>query len=438
MREIQKLDARSPLLAVLMVRELEKAEGRTSEMSDVTPDAKAEERQKRELLALEQVAVQLAATAGADRPWLMTLIAGHLAARRGDLAVAKPRLLQALAMRASDVRVKHQVHASLAMALVLDATSKGKPGAARAPALERANAIALAMLEVTPEFGRLPKLQSEVRSRLAATHLAAGKLIEAELLQPGILTSQPATAGKWQDVSFLKGMIARAAQPSSAFDRFLLAGSYSLEQLQHELAMRYLTSGSYGEAAKRLAGGAGKAAKLGTDPFEMRLVDCHDCDHAQYAEAPWTLASFAARLVELEKAAGGKGEAAAKAALLLGNALYNITWYGNARVVLEDTHQKQEVPRAAERWYKRAYELSRDRELRAKAAFFAAKAELGAMISAAEEAAGMSDGGSLGLSELPVPRRWFPVVASFADTRYYEEVLAECGHFRTWAQAGRP
>jgi hypothetical protein len=29
-------------------------------------------------------------------------------------------------------------------------------------------------------------------------------------------------------------------------------------------------------------------------------------------------------------------------------------------------------------------------------------------------------------------------VASFADTRYYEEVLAECGHFRTWAQAGRP
>lgn len=434
LREIQKLDARSPLLALLMVREVERAEGRTVEMWGIAPDAKAEERQRREMAELEQVAMELAATAGADRPWLMTLVGGHLAARRGDLATAKTRLVQALAMRPSDERVKNQVHASLAMALVLDATSKGKAPSGRAPSSERADAIAEAMRQVTQEFGRQQTVRGEVRRRLAAANLAAGKLIEAELLVPGTLTSQPATAGKWQDVSFLKAMIARAGQTKTAFDRFLVDGSYSTQRLESELALRYLTSGAFGEASKRFASGKTWSAKLGTDPFVMRLVDCHDCDHQVHGEAPWTHESFAARLVELERVAKGKGEAAAKASLELGNALYNITWYGNARVVLAETHQKQRETKAAERWYKRAYELSRDRELRVKAAFFAAKAELGGLITAAEDAAGMSDG-TLGLSDLPVPRRWFPVVESLADTRYYEEILAECGHFRRWQAA---
>ena len=186
MREIQKLDARSPLLALLMVREVERAEGGTKAMWWLmAPDATAEERQRREMAELEQVAMQLATTAGADRPWLMTLVGGHLAARRGDLAVAKTRLVQALAMRPSDARVKNQVHASLAMALVLDATSKGKAPSGRAPSRERADAIAEAMREVTEKFGRKHTVRDEVRQRLAAAHLAAGKLIEAELLVPG-------------------------------------------------------------------------------------------------------------------------------------------------------------------------------------------------------------------------------------------------------------
>ncbi len=440
MREILKLDAKSPLLALLMVRELERSEGRDSVWWDGPKDAAVAARQKRELAELEQLAQSIAAAPGADRPWLMTLIAGHLAAKRGELETAKRQLLAALAAKPNDERVKAQVHASLAMALVVDARDHGGGSGgklAKAPASERANAVAEEMLKVSKDFGRLSKLREEVRGTLASAYLAAGKLVEAELLRPGLLEGQPATADKWKDVSFLQAMIAQASKQATPFDRFLLEGSYSRAQLEAELALRHLTSGAFAEAAKLYASGRAASSKLGTNPFTMPLVDCHDCDHERYANAPWTHANFAARLVELEKQASGRGETAASAALELGTALYNITWYGNARVVLADTHQTIEAPRAAERWFKRAFELSRDRERRAKAAFYAAKAELGTLLRAAEVAAAMSSYEHIYLNELPVPKTWFPVLEGFADTAYYKEVLAECGNFRGWTQRAK-
>lgn len=436
MREIIKLDATSPLLALLMVRELERTEARSDDTYGIAMDARAIAQQQRELAELEQLATTIAAAPRADRPWLMTLIAGHLAAKRGDLAAGKRQLLAALSARPDDARVKSQVHASLAMALVTDAARANGGKIAKAPSTERANAVADEMMKVAPEFARLGKLRDEVRGTLARAYLAAGKLVEAELLRPGILESQPATAARWHDPAFLKAMIAQAAKaerPGAPFDRFLVETSYSRPHLESELALRYLTTGAFGEAAKLFAAGNAASGKLGTDPFVMRLLDCHDCDHEQYASAPWTHATFAARLVQLEKAAGGKGEPAAAAALELGNALYNITWYGNARVVLDGTHQTLEAPRAAERWYKRAFDLSRNREVRAQAAFFAAKAELGALLSAAEDAAALGAGEHLGSSELPVPRTWFPVLESFSDTAYYQDVLRECSNFSSWA-----
>ena len=36
---------------------------------------------------------------------------------------------------------------------------------------------------------------------------------------------------------------------------------------------------------------------------------------------------------------------------------------------------------------------------------------------------------------LPIPGTWFPVVKKLSDTKYYREVLRECGHFAAWARA---
>ena len=101
------------------------------------------------------------------------------------------------------------------------------------------------------------------------------------------------------------------------------------------------------------------------------------------------------------------------------------------RDLLADTHHATTDTRAAEQWYKRAYDLARGRELKAKAAYLASKAELARLITAA--------GGPDSPPEaLPIPKTWFPALRQLSDTKYYREVLRECGHFSDWARGSRP
>ena len=276
-----------------------------------------------------------------------------------------------------------------------------------------------------------------MRGTLAAAYLKAGKLVDAEFLKPGTVTDavyasySKMSKPPWEDPAFLKDMIARSGRGATAFDRFVLAGSYQRPALEQELALRYLLDGNFAAAAQTFKTTKAASSKLGTDPFVIHIVDCHDCDHKQYASAPWTHASFAARLDELARAAKGTNQAAAEASLALGNALYNVTWYGNARVVLDASHQATRDTRAAEKWYRRAFDLSKDRELKAKAAYLAAKAELGELITAAEASSGVVD-------PLPVPKTWFAQLKGLSDTQYYREVLRECDHFADWARRRKP
>ena len=428
-QEIVKIDPTSDLLGLLVTRELARAETSGVDLWAGSVDPTRLAAQQKAYAALEAVATKIAGSKGADRPWLMRLVIGHLAARRGDLATARVQLQAAVTARPGDVRVASQAKASLALALVIE----GKLDAARE------DEIARTMTAIDPGFSRLGPVTLDVRGRLAAAYAKAGRIVDAEFLRNGTVDPiDPATGkpvspvSKWADLGFLREMIARAGKDKTAFDRFVLAGTYSRPQLELELAMRQVMTGDFAGGSKTLAGSPAASTSLGTDPFVTHVVDCHDCDHAQYGSAPWTHASFVARLAALSRQAAGKGDAAAQAALDLGTGLYNMTWYGNARIVLEGTHQATSDTKLAERWYKRAFDLAASRELKARAAFYAAKAELHGLITAA----GFSPYDNVDV--LPVPTTWYPIVKTFADTAYYREILAECGAFRRWATPARP
>ncbi|MBK7192851.1 MAG: hypothetical protein IPH80_10255 [Myxococcales bacterium] len=411
-QEIVKLDPTSNLIGLLAVRELSRIESTSSAVMG-PPDPTTVAARQKAAANLEQLVTTLAATPGADRPWLLQLVGGHLAARRGDLKAARARLAAAQQLRPNDAKVTGQARATLALALA----QSGPLGGALGDELGRT------MTAVGPDFGRMSALTLEVRGRLADAALKAGRPVDAEFLRP----DGAATAAKWSDAKFLKQMIARANRNATAFDRFVTGGSYSRAALEQELALRNLLDGKFADAAKAFATKRAASSALGTDPFVTHIVDCHDCDHATYGSAPWTHATMVARMATLVKQANGKGQPAADAALELGNAFYNMTWYGNARVVLDGTHQTTRDTAQAARWYKRAYEQGKRREFKAQAAFYAAKAELQALITKQyqpyEEAA-----------VLPVPTTWYPVVKTFADTQYYQEVLRECGAYAAWAR----
>lgn len=424
--EIAKVEPTSDLIGLLVVRELARAESMSTTDWGSRAEPSVLAAQRKAYAALEQLAGRLAIMKGVDRPWLMKLVVGHLAARRGDLATARTQLQAAVTARPGDLRVATQARASLALALVID----GKLNPARE------DEIAKTMAAIDPGYARLGPVTLEVRARLAEAYGKSGRLIDAEFLHPGTVDPVDETTGKprsptskWADVGFLREMIARAGKTSTAFDRFVLKGAYTKPALERELALRLLLDGNYPAASAAFATTGAESFALGTDPFITHIVDCHDCDHDKYANAPWTHASFAARVAELAGLAGGKGDAAAEAALTLGTALYNLTWYGNARVVLDGTHQATVDTKPAARWYQRAYDLAASRELKAKAAFYAAKAELHGLIAAA----GVDPYDSIEV--LPVPTTWYPVVKTFADTKYYRQILAECGTYRAWASA---
>src|SRR5262249_7712395 len=148
-------------------------------------------------------ALKLAGTAGADRPWLMELVAGHLAAKRGDLAAARLHLQKAVTARPGDARVAGQAKASLALALLLDTSGGGT---------RHADELARAMNDIGADFGRREAVRTIVRSTLAQAYLAAGREVDAEFLYPGVVDSGAARPNgklsRWTDLAFIKAMIA--------------------------------------------------------------------------------------------------------------------------------------------------------------------------------------------------------------------------------------
>ena len=429
-QEILKLDPKSALVPLLVVREL----GHTESLLDATftnqPDKAQIAAQKKAYARLEALANKLAAAPGAAKPWLYDLIAGHIAAKRGDLATARTRMAKAIAGAPGDKRVASQAKASLAVALV--ANWKLNP----------ANEAELATLmkDIDPAFGRMHSVTNEVRTKLAIAYAAANKIVDAEFLahtvtddfDSGDSALQRKINAKWQSVPFLKEMIARTDQRTTEFDRFIVDRSHAKDDLQLELAVRLTLDGDFSGAKDVFDKTMAKSALLKTDPFVIHVIDCHDCDHEKFGEkAKWTHKNLVARLAELELTAKGGGEAGAQAALALGNALYNITHHGNARSFAEPTHQDTTDARLAERYYKKVYDSSGNRELKAQAAWLAAKSELGTLVYK-EQTARPEDFIDAGMM---MPKTWFKVFAKFSNTKYYKEVLKECGRFRAYVAA---
>ena len=312
---IFKLDPTSKLLALLVVRELAKLEA-----SDPDP--------AKHNAVLEKLVATVARTPGADRPWVMSLVGGHLAAQRGDVETARHRLGEALAARPDDQKLRNQARASLALGLA----RQGKTDPASLKEL------AHTMLSQDVDFRNFVAVNQQVRGSLAAAMARSGRVIEAEFLQPG---ASRTPSSSWQDPRFLQLMLARTKQTNSEFDRFLLASAYTRQSLELELALNLLFHDQFAAAKPWLSRQAATTLELNADPFVTHIKDCFDCDFgSRRADGKvWTLPALLERLNRLRVRANQTGDTAARASLELGTALYNLTLMGNARSLARDTRQ---------------------------------------------------------------------------------------------------
>lgn len=175
------------------------------------------------------------------------------------------------------------------------------------------------------------------------------------------------------------------------------------------------------------------------NPFNGNIQDCHDCDHAAPQKIKYTKRSLLLKLKEM-KAKLARGEEVYNNSLLLGNAYYNISHYGNARIfyegkILGGPHSSPESISSffkeklisnnlSVKYYQQALQAAKDDEQKAKVTYLLLKCERNELYNK------LNRENSWEYADIPpIP---FSRLEPYRNTQYYKEVINECGYFRRY------
>lgn len=431
----------SDLLPLLLVREVNKAERDWSENNGrrnqgargVRSDADAVGRKRLALLK------RIADERKTFKPYLWQLATGHLYALTGDTKSALAYFDLAAATlgpaqpNQKDPRAADQLRMSRLFTRIQAQKTADK-------ALEPELAAEITWLELSKNL-HAPALKGWVLSALSQLYYRAGDSIRGVLLVNDLNTDIYLSNRR---IDELTAFLARPAK--SAFDAYLTARyGHTQAQLAEVKAINDLYAGRFKSAVSLYAKAGAQIAdeKLSADPFVIHIVDCHDCDFEAKGAGTYTKATFAAKLLELSTQAERTGTDAAQASFQLASGIYNMSYYGNARDVYGTTANGNfQGPQPfnlnmqlAEKYYKRAMDLATDKEFKAKACFMAAKTEQNRYYNTHDGARGEGEG-ARGPKKKKEPVHspvYFKLLKdTYADTRYYQEIVRECAYFRNF------
>ncbi|WP_413999570.1 tetratricopeptide repeat protein [Flavobacterium sp. W1B] len=187
--------------------------------------------------------------------------------------------------------------------------------------------------------------------------------------------------------------------------------------------------------------------KFPGNPFNGNIKDCHDCEHAAHQKKKFTQIEFLKLIKEMQDKVV-QNEDVYNNCLLLGNAFYNITHFGNARLFHEgaiagfgssptffrDPIKKMIVDCSLSKmYYRKAFEAATTKEQKAKCVYLLAKCERNEFYNNRYYFQN---------------KNWWDMYddkvnflawdgfkkleKDYSDTKYYQEVIAECGYFRTY------
>jgi hypothetical protein len=187
------------------------------------------------------------------------------------------------------------------------------------------------------------------------------------------------------------------------------------------------------------------------NPFNGRLVDCHDCDHAAPQKQKFTPLSFLQTLYTMDTEIK-QGKNVYRNAYAAANAYYNITYYGNARMFYESDivatgptgryyYQGEErmddkltSMRRAIKYYELARKNAASDEQRARCTFMLSKCALNEIYN--DPAFNNPEKIADVKASQPVIDAYYNYFAElkgkYNKTAYYKEALKECGYFRDY------
>jgi len=194
---------------------------------------------------------------------------------------------------------------------------------------------------------------------------------------------------------------------------------------------------------------AGNLELMG-NPFNYRMVDCHDCDHQMKQRITYTKRSFVEKMIELKAKGDNEKDPVERSNnyFLFANGLYNMTYYGNARLVsstvvnwnYSDSNRFSRYNendkksgdyydcKNALTFYLMAKELNPNQEFKAKCTWMAAKCEHNLWL----ESEYVSDESI----DFEAGIYFKQMKEQFANTNYYKDVIGECGYFCQYINSG--
>ena len=193
------------------------------------------------------------------------------------------------------------------------------------------------------------------------------------------------------------------------------------------------------------------------NPFNGFIKDCHDCEHARRQPAKYSSLSLLLKMKEMKQLLEQNNDAYNNS-LLLGNAYYNLTFYGNARLFSVSKLTGETVPSMpdfipcfaqkmltncamAKKYYQKAAVAAQDDEQRAKIAY---------LISKCERNEYYNKHYTFGLCDQPEQFNYYSdsfnaksfsyawggfteLKEKYTHTQYYKDVIEECEYFANYA-----
>lgn len=232
-----------------------------------------------------------------------------------------------------------------------------------------------------------------------------------------------------------------SSNASSAWDIFAQSlYDVTLEDIYEFKAIKYAYANTIENAISEL----NKTTKLKEvvllgNPFNGNIKDCHDCDHAAFQKTKYTKIGFLQKILELQQQVKA-GNDTYMANLLLGNAFYNMSFYGNARLFYDNkiinqyyTNEVDEVYQSllvnddlAGKYYQAALAVAKTDEQKAKMIYLLTKIERNAFYHSTAFKPYEVD---------YIPFEGFKKLKKdYSKTKFYQEVIKECGYFKTYSE----
>ncbi|WP_281238614.1 hypothetical protein [Flavobacterium praedii] len=185
------------------------------------------------------------------------------------------------------------------------------------------------------------------------------------------------------------------------------------------------------------------------NPFLGNIKDCHDCDHQAPQKKKYSMLDFLTIIQKMQDNLAKKVDVYNNS-LLLGNAFYNITHFGNGRLFYEGKiagegstpdYFRESIRdmiincSVAKAYYAKAFQATKNNEQKAKTQYLLAKCERNDYYNKKYY--------SLNLSTWDIQDDQTNFIAwqgfknlkeNYSKTKYYKEIINECGYFKTYAR----